>query len=114
MGASTTGEAVLAFPKIMYVRTSRARCDPSKCDEVLASAQRVNPVLSQLPGFQSSYWGVDRVSGALMAVSTWDTREHAGFSREALLSAGPAATSMQSAGAQMEPPEIYEVAAEQP
>jgi hypothetical protein len=53
----------------MYVRTSRAHCDPSECDEVLASAQRTNPALSQLPGFQSSYWGVDRAKGAFIAVS---------------------------------------------
>jgi heme-degrading monooxygenase HmoA len=97
----------------MYVRISRAKCDPSKCDEVLAAAQEVNPALRQLPGFQSSYWAVDRASGAMLAVSTWDTREHAGFVRDALASAGaPAAASrrMVDAGAQMDPPEIYEIA----
>ena len=96
----------------MYIRISRARCDPSKCDEVLAAAEQVNPALRQLPGFQSSYWAVDRASGALIAVSTWDAREHAGFSREALASGGGAAGArrMQDAGAQMDPPEIYEVA----
>jgi hypothetical protein len=99
----------------MYVRTSRAHCDPSECDEVLASAQRTNPALRQLPGFQSSYWGVDRLKGALIAVSIWDTREHASFARDALLAAaGPAASAMLGPGASMEPPEIYEVAAEIP
>ena len=53
----------------MYVRTSRAHCDPSECDDVLAFAERTNPALSQLPGFQSSYWGVDRVKGTFIAVS---------------------------------------------
>jgi heme-degrading monooxygenase HmoA len=96
----------------MYVRTSRAHCDPSECDAVLASAERTNPALSQLPGFRSSYWGVDRDTGTLIAVSTWDTREHASFSRDALVSAaGSAASVTLSPGAHMEPPEIYEIAA---
>lgn len=99
----------------MYVRTSRAHCDPSECDQVLAGAERMNPSLSQLPGFRSSYWGVDRDKGAFIAVSTWDTREHASFSRDALLSvAGSAASITLGPGAAMEPPEIYEVAAEIP
>ena len=97
----------------MYVRISRTRCDPSKCDEVLAGAAEVNPALRQLPGLKSSYWTVDRDSGALIAISTWDTREHAGFSRDNLAAAASAgARRMQDAGAQMEPPEIYEIAAE--
>jgi heme-degrading monooxygenase HmoA len=97
----------------MYIRVSRARCEPNKCDEVLAAAEQVNPALRQLPGFQNSYWAVDRASGALIAVSTWGTRDHAGFSREALASGGGAAGAhrMQDAGAQMDPPEIYEIAA---
>jgi heme-degrading monooxygenase HmoA len=99
----------------MYVRTSRAHCDPSECDQVLASAERTNPALSQLPGFRSSYWGVDRDKGAFIAVSTWDTREHANFSRDALVAvAGPAASIALSPGAAMDPPEIYEVAAQIP
>jgi heme-degrading monooxygenase HmoA len=99
----------------MYVRMSRARCDPSKCDEVLAAAEDVNPSLRQLPGFQSSYWAVDRASGAMIATSIWDTKEHASFSREALVSAGaPAAAErrMLDAGVHMDPPEIYEIAAQ--
>ena len=99
----------------MYLRISRARCDPSQCDVVLAAAGEVNPALRQLPGFQSSSWAVDRATGALLAMSTWDTREHAGFAREALASgAAPAAAAqrMQDAGVQMEPPEIYELAAQ--
>lgn len=102
----------------MYVRISRAHCNPSQCDEVVAIAEQTNPALRQLPGFQSSYWGVDRAAGALVAVSTWDTREHAGFSREALIAAagggaGPVAERrIQDAGYQMDPPEIYELAAQ--
>ena len=71
---------------------------------------------THLPGCQSSYWGVDRAGDLGVAVSTWDTREHAAFSRDALLqSAGTAAAArrIQDAGGQMEPPEIYEIAAGQ-
>lgn len=99
----------------MYVRISRSRCDPSKCDEVLAAAADVNPALRQLPGFQSSYWAVDRGSGAMVAVSTCDTRDDAAFPRDSLASnasAAAAARRMQDAGSQMEPPEIYEMAAQ--
>ena len=102
----------------MYIRISRSHCNPSQCDEVLAIAEQTNPALRQLPGFQSSYWGVDRATGAMIAVSTWDTKEHASFSRDALISvagvgAGPAAERrIEDAGYQMDAPEIYELAAQ--
>ena len=103
----------------MYIRISHARCDPRQCDEVLAVAEQTNPALRRLPGFQSSYWGVDRATGALVAVSTWDTREHAGFSRDAVIAAaagagaGPEAERrIADVGFEMDPPTIYEVAAQ--
>ena len=105
----------------MYVRITRARCDPSQCNEALAVAEQTNPALRQLPGFQSSYWGVDRATGAMVAVSTWDSSEHAGFSRDALITAaaaggaGPdAERRIAQAGFQMDPPAIYEVTAHVP
>ena len=95
----------------MYVRISRAHCDPSKCDEVLAAFQQgMTPHLRKLAGYQTVYWAADRARGALIAVSTWDSREHAGFPREALGSANPAVeAALQASGVQMDPPEIYEV-----
>ena len=56
----------------------------------------------------------------MIAVSTWDTREHAGFSRDALISvaglragAGPdAERRIADAGYQMDSAEIYELAAQ--
>jgi hypothetical protein len=103
----------------MYIRISRSRCNPSQCDEVLTVAKQTNPALSQLPGFQTSYWGVDRASGAMIAVSSWDTREHADFSRDALIAdagvsagAGPdAERHIADAGYQIDTAEIYELAA---
>jgi heme-degrading monooxygenase HmoA len=38
----------------------------------------------QLPGFESFMSGTDRASGRVIVVSTWDTEEHARFSRDAL------------------------------
>lgn len=105
----------------MYIRISHARCAPSQCDDVLAVAEQTNSALRRLPGFQSSYWGVDRATGAMVAVSTWDTKEHAGFSRDAVISAaartgaGPdAERRIVDAGFEMDPPSIYEVAAQVP
>ena len=69
----------------MYVRTSRAHCDPSECDQVLAGAERMNPSLSQLPGFRSSYWGVDRDKRGIYR------REHLGYPRARQLLARRAA-----------------------
>jgi len=58
-------------------------------------------------GCQSYAGAVDRASGRLRAVSTWDTEEHARFSRDAL---GQSAVSrLQAAGVQLDPPEFYEV-----
>jgi len=69
----------------MYIRITRSQCVPSLCDQVLTVAEQTNPALQRLPGFRSSYWGVDRGTGAMVAVSIWDTQEHTAFSREALI-----------------------------
>jgi heme-degrading monooxygenase HmoA len=105
----------------MYIRLSRLSCDPAHCDEVLASAEQTNPALRNLPGLQSSYWGVDRATGAMIAVSVWDTRAHASFSRDDLIAAagrsgspnaGPAAEQrLELSGVRMDPPELFELAA---
>ena len=102
----------------MYIRVTRSQCIPSQCDEVLAVAERTNPALQRLPGFRSSYWGVDRSTGAMIAISVWDTQEHAEFSREALISAatadgaGPAAERrIAYDGYSMESPHVFELAA---
>jgi len=106
----------------MYIRLSRLSCDPSECDAVLTGAEQTNPALRNLPGLQSSYWGVDRATGAMIAVSIWDTREHASFSREDLVAAagrtgtpnaGPEAEQrLQMSGVRMDPPEVFELSAE--
>ena len=106
----------------MYIRLSRLSCDPSQCDAVLATAEQTNTALRTLPGLQSSYWGVDRATGAMIALSVWDTRQHASFSRDDLIAAagrtgipnaGPAAEQrLEMSGVRMEQPEFFELAAE--
>jgi hypothetical protein len=105
----------------MYVRVTRSQCAPGLCDLVLVVAEQTNPALQRLPGFRSSFWGVDRETGALIAASIWDTQAHAAFSREALISAavadgaGPAAERrIEDDGDAMEPPHVFELTAHVP
>ena len=89
----------------MYLRLTRGRFDPSRYDEVMRLNQEINAALRRLPGLQTSQVGIDRTAGRLVAVTTWDTEEHARFSREAL---GDVVSRMQAIGSQLEPPEVYE------
>ena len=95
----------------MYLRLTRGSFDPSRVDEVMRLNQDIRAALQRLPGFQDaqSQVGIDRNAGRLVAVTTWDTEEHARFSRETL---GDVLTRMQAVGSQLEPPEVYEVTAE--
>jgi hypothetical protein len=69
---------------------------------VLEAAEAVR----QLPGNQSVVIVGDRTSGEGLAVSTWDTEEHARFSRDALL--GDMTGRLQAVGVQLDPPQIFE------
>ena len=96
----------------MYIRVSRARFDPARSDEV-------QPILDELvavvaagqgpPGLQNYYHGADRMAGTAIAITVWDTEEHARFNRAEL---GDIVTRLQALGVQMEPAEIYEVTAQ--
>ena len=92
----------------MYLRITRGRADPARIDELMLLARDMSAAMQRLPGLQSHHAGMDRSTGAIAAVTVWDTEEHARFSRESL---GDVVARMQAAGAQLEPPEIYEVLA---
>ena len=92
----------------MYLRVTRGSFDPSRFDEVMRLNQEIRAGLQRLPGFQGGQVGIDRSAGRLVAVTTWDTEEHARFSRDALRDL---VTRMQASGTQFEPPEVYEVSA---
>ena len=91
----------------MVLRITRGRFDPARYDEFLAVAQEVPAAVSRMPGFQSYQLGVDRAAGTAVAVTVFDTREHAQFPREGL---GDVLARLQALGAQLEPPEIYDIA----
>ena len=65
--------------------------------------------LRRQAGFQSYYGGADRTTGALVALTFWDTQEHAQVDRAAL---GDILPRLQASGVQMEPTEVYEVVAQ--
>lgn len=65
----------------MYVRINRGTFDPFKAQDVLEmlrkSEVQLSPALKQLPGLQSYQTGIDTERGTMIAISVWDTIEHA-------------------------------------
>lgn len=91
----------------MYLRITRARYDPARADEVVALSGQVNADVKRLPGCQGIYLGTDRAAGKTAAVSVWDTKEHAQFSRDTAIS--EVVGRLLALGVQFEPPEILEI-----
>ena len=90
----------------MYMRVTRGRVDLSRYDEAVSAVPGIVGALSRLPGNQSYLTGMDRASGRTMAVSTWDTEDHARFSTDAV---PDLASRLQAAGLQVESTEVFEV-----
>jgi hypothetical protein len=91
----------------MYLRVTRGRIDPARIDELARGvAPDLTAAIKWLPGNQSYVTGVDRTSGRLVAVSTWDTEGHARWPRQAL---GDFVPRLQALGVQLDPPEFFEV-----
>jgi hypothetical protein len=93
----------------MYMRVTRTRTDPARVDEANPVVQETAAAIKQLPGFQSLGIGTDRATGEGIAVTTWDTEEHARLSRDVLL--GEFIPRLQALGVQLDPPQIFEVTA---
>ncbi len=93
----------------MHLRITRGFFDPARWDESVALSQEVGDALARLPGFVDYRGGGDRATGAIVAVSAWDSEAHARFGREVL---GDVVARLLAAGAQLEPPEVYEVVVE--
>jgi hypothetical protein len=88
------------------MRVTRSRVDPSKVDDANKVLPDIVADLKKLPGFQSVVIGGNRTTGEAVAVSTFDTEQHARWT------ANPStdnATRLRSAGVDMSAPEIYEV-----
>ena len=93
----------------MYIRITRGRLDPARYDEAAAFTEDLVAALRQQPGFQGYYGAGDRTNGTAVAISLWDTQEHAQVDRAAL---GDVIPRMQALGMQLEPAEVYEVVAQ--
>ena len=91
----------------MYMRVTRGRFDPAAVDRFVETSRQVQAAVGRLPGLQHIHTGVDRAAGRMVAVSLWDTEEHARFPREVVADVLARAGSV----AELEPPEIYEVPA---
>jgi heme-degrading monooxygenase HmoA len=90
----------------MHLRLTRAHFDPASADKAAALASEVTAAVASLPGLERLYEAMDRSGGTIVAVSLWDTEEHARFSRDDL---GAVISRLREAGIQLDPPEIFEV-----
>ena len=95
-------------PPMAYMRVTRSRVDPARVDDANAVLPDLVASIRQLPGFQSLVVGGNRSTGEAIAVSTFDTEEHARWT------ANPNtdnAARIRAAGIQMDSPEFFEVSA---
>ena len=90
----------------MHMRVTRSRFDPSRIDESNKVTPELVAAVRRQPGCQSYVIGVDRASGRTVAMSTWDTEEHAQLAPDAL---GDVMPTLQALGLQMDPTETFEV-----
>lgn len=89
----------------MYLRITHGHLDPAKVDEAMGLIPDIMAAIQKQPGCQSAETGVDRTTGETISVSSFDTQEHAQFSRDSL---GDALARMQALGWQGKAPKIYE------
>jgi hypothetical protein len=87
------------------MRVTRSRVDPARGDEAWKLAHDIAAAARHLPGLQSLMIGEDRTSGQGIAVTTWDTEDHARWSRDA---PGDIPSRLQALGVQLDSPEIFE------
>jgi quinol monooxygenase YgiN len=90
----------------MYLRITRGRFDPAAVDRVTPLVAEVSAAVERMPGCQHLHQARDLSGGSIVAISLWDTEEHARFSREDL---GEVITRLGEQGVHLEPPEVFEV-----
>lgn len=89
----------------MYLRLTRGHFDPARYDEVAQAVPAIVAALRALPGLQDVRVGIDRTSGNTLSLTTFDTLEHAQFSRDRL---GSSMERLLALGWEPQAPEIYE------
>jgi hypothetical protein len=90
-----------------YMRVTQATFDPAKAQEYARIQREVGAVMQRQPGVQRFQSGLDAEGGRAIAITTFDTREHASFDRQQL---GDVVNQVQAMGAQLSPAAIFEVA----
>ena len=90
----------------MYMRVRRGHLDPALVEEyVRVVGESTLPALQQMAGFRGVHAGADRETGALLAVSLWDTQEQA-------MAVDVIRPQLEALGVQFAAPELYEVHAQ--
>jgi hypothetical protein len=85
----------------MYMRVTRSHMDPTRVDEASQVVKDIAAGVRRRPGFQSIMFGGDRATGQAIAVSTWDTEEHARWVPEIT---GDIRSRLQAVGLQIDRP----------
>jgi hypothetical protein len=88
----------------MYFRLTRGRFDPAQFGAIMPLVPAVTTALRALPGVQDVRVGMDRATGRTLSLTSFDTLEHAQFSRDRL---GSVLQPLQDLGWEAEAPEIY-------
>ncbi len=96
----------------MYLRINRGTFDPTRSHELIeilrASEETLVPAIKRLAGLQSYHTGIDAASGTMIAMSLWDTVEHAqALSQLAEMNAQRPL--LQAQGVVFDPVTIYEI-----
>jgi quinol monooxygenase YgiN len=89
----------------MFIRLTRGQADPSRIDELTRATPEIIQRAQQLAGCRSFQIGIDRTSGKIVAISTWDSQDQAQAIAQLRSSA-------EALGAQFEAAEMYEVVAQ--
>jgi hypothetical protein len=88
-----------------YMRVTQSTFDPANADEAARLTRLVVETMRRQPGFQHFHGGFDREGGKGLAITTFDTRDHASFDRQQLGDALRESLAVM----QYTPPAIYEV-----
>ena len=89
----------------MYVRITRGTTDPAQAAEVESISAELAAAFAELPGFLSYQAGLDRRTGAIVSITTWESEKAAHWLRESLGDLYRKVLDL----AELEATEIYEV-----
>src|SRR4051812_11980209 len=98
----------------MVIRIAHSHIEPARLEreEVRQEITRlveeaIIPALRQLPGFLDYKGGVNRETGHLVSLTTWESAEHAGGANDAIRKVVSGRPPLE--GLVLEPPENYEI-----